>query len=103
MVKFFPLMTTLTTVVSVVPPAIQSTLVPLISSLTELISNVATKGATLTSEVREKINLVELSGISVEVLLVETDRVRFAAAAFPGIAITQSNTLFIVVVHVSSS
>ena len=103
MVKFLPVTMTLMTVDSVVTPAIQSTLVPFRSSLTELIVNVDTKGATWSSDVREKINLVELSGISVKVLLVETDRVRFTAVAFPGIAIIQSNTVFIVVVHVSST
>lgn len=100
MVKFLPLMMTLTTVDNVVLPTIHSTLVPFRSSLTVLINNVDTKGAALIFDAREKISLVELSGISVEILLVETDRL--GIIAFPGMEISQSKTLFIVV-HVSSS
>ena len=92
---------TLTTVDSVAPPAVQSTSVPFRSALTELISNVDTKGSALISDVLEKINLVELSGISVKTLVVETDHLRLFT--FPGIAIIQSSIVFIVVVHVSSS
>lgn len=92
----------LTTVDNVVTPTAQFTSVPFRPSPTELISNVDTKGAALRSEVREKMNLVELICISVEMLLVETDRLIFVA--FPGIAIIQStNTRFIVATQVNSS
>ena len=63
-----------TTVDNVVLPTTQFTSVPFRPSPTELISNVDTKGSVSRSEIREKMNLVELICISVEMLLVETAR-----------------------------
>ena len=91
----------LTTVDNVVSPTTQFTSVPFRPSPTELLSNVDTKGSVSRSQVREKMNLVELIRISVETLLVKTDCL--ILVALPGIAMFQSNTWFIVIVHVNSS